>query len=351
MSLTLGSLFSGIGGLELGLERALGARTLWQVEQDRWCQQVLARHWPQARRLDDVCSVGKETLDPVDIICGGFPCQDLSYAGRGAGLAGERSGLWREYARIVRELRPRVVVVENVAALLARGLGDVLGDLAALGYDAAWDCVPAAAIGAPHRRDRLFVVAWRSVADADDAGPQGYGRPVGIQYSQGRRTARRHSASRRAADDGRHGAAQPGVGRIPDGLPARLDGAFGRGIARVRGSHPWPAGTWPTPCASLHNDGEPPESWLARREMLAAKHGNNGAGIPLAVAAKPGTMWPARPQEAQHAWEPPRTARGVPDRAKRLKALGNAVVPQVAEAVGYVVAEILEALDARQEVA
>src|SRR5690606_28720166 len=105
------------------------------------------RHWPDARRFDDVRTVGAHNLAPVDLICGGFPCQDISVAGKGAGLDGERSGLWVEFARIVRELRPRFVVVENVPALLARGFGRVLGDLAACGYDAEWDCIPAAAVG------------------------------------------------------------------------------------------------------------------------------------------------------------------------------------------------------------
>ena len=99
-------------------------------------------------------------VPPVDVLCGGFPCQDLSVAGRGAGIDGARSGLWAEYARLIRELRPRYVVVENVPALLVRGLGRVLGDLAALGYDAEWDCLPASAFGAPHRRDRVWIVAY-----------------------------------------------------------------------------------------------------------------------------------------------------------------------------------------------
>ena len=120
-TLTIGSLFSGIGGLELGLECALrdggfSVETAWQCEQDEWCRGILARHWPHAVRHDDVRNVGavprSQYAGYVDLLCGGFPCQDLSYAGNGAGLAGERSGLWGEFARIVRELRPRVVVVE-----------------------------------------------------------------------------------------------------------------------------------------------------------------------------------------------------------------------------------------------
>jgi hypothetical protein len=99
----------------------------------------------------------------VDVLCGGFPCQDISLAGRGAGLAGERSGLWREFARLIGELRPRYVIVENVPALTSRGLDVVLADLAACGFDAEWDHLPASAFGAPHRRDRIWLVAYPAV--------------------------------------------------------------------------------------------------------------------------------------------------------------------------------------------
>ena len=110
----IGSLFSGIGGLELGLERAGVGRVAWQVEIDPFCRAVLAKHWPDVERFEDVRSVGASNLSPVDVICGGFPCQDVSLAGLGRGLEGERSGLWFEYLRIVTEMRPRFVVVENV---------------------------------------------------------------------------------------------------------------------------------------------------------------------------------------------------------------------------------------------
>lgn len=158
--LSIGSLFSGIGGLELGLEWAGVGETAWQVEQDPYCLKVLARHWPNAARYSDVREVGAHNLPPVDVICGGFPCQDISDAGLKAGIDGEQSGLWSEYARIIRELRPRYVVVENVAALFVRGFGRVLGDLASLGYDAEWSVVSACAVGAPHTRERVFVVAY-----------------------------------------------------------------------------------------------------------------------------------------------------------------------------------------------
>lgn len=156
---TVGSLFSGIGGIELGLERA-GHELIWQVESDEFCRHVLARHWPDVPRYGDVRSIDPQWLVRPEIVCGGFPCQDLSPVGRRAGLAGVKSGLWTEFARIVRHLRPDYVLVENVPGLLVRGLDRVLGDLADVGYDAEWDCLPARAFGAPHLRTRIWLLAY-----------------------------------------------------------------------------------------------------------------------------------------------------------------------------------------------
>lgn len=157
-------LFSGIGGFSLGLERSGAFETVAFCEIEPYCQKVLAKHWSKVPIYDDVRTITAERLAAdgiaVDAICGGFPCQDISTAGKGAGLKGERSGLWYEYARIIGEVQPRYVIVENVAALLSRGLDGVLGTLAALGYDAEWHCIPASAIGAPHRRDRVWIVAY-----------------------------------------------------------------------------------------------------------------------------------------------------------------------------------------------
>jgi DNA (cytosine-5)-methyltransferase 1 len=159
MTLTVGSLFSGIGGLDLGFERA-GFKVRWQIEIDEWARKVLKKHWPNVPQYADVKEVGKHNLEAVDILIGGFPCQDISSAGKGLGLNGERSGLWAEYARLIDELRPRYAVMENVSALFYRGHGRILGDLAAIGYDTEWDCLPAAAFGAPHLRERVFIVAY-----------------------------------------------------------------------------------------------------------------------------------------------------------------------------------------------
>ena len=159
--MTHGSLFAGIGGFDLGFERA-GIKTLWQVEIEDYCRKVLERHFPNAKRYAEIRECGSHNLERVDIISGGFPCQDISNAGKRAGIEGDRSGLWSEMLRIVCELRPSYVVVENVSALLGRGMGRVLGDLAESGYDAEWDCLPAAVFGAPHVRDRVFLLAYRN---------------------------------------------------------------------------------------------------------------------------------------------------------------------------------------------
>ncbi|NLG06056.1 MAG: DNA cytosine methyltransferase [Clostridia bacterium] len=157
-------LFSGIGGFSLGLERTGGFKTVAFCEIDPFCRRVLAKHWPEVPCYDDVRTLTAERLAAdgigVDVICGGFPCQDISSAGKGAGLAGERSGLWSEITRLIGEIRPSYVIVENVAALLFRGMGAVLGDLAGLRYDAEWRNIPASAIGAPHQRERVWIVAY-----------------------------------------------------------------------------------------------------------------------------------------------------------------------------------------------
>jgi DNA (cytosine-5)-methyltransferase 1 len=161
MMLTFGSLFAGIGGFDLGFERA-GMQCKWQVEIDPYCQRVLAKHWPDVRRHDDVRTFPPGDAEEwrVDVICGGFPCQDVSVAGKREGIGGERSGLWSEYLRIICQLRPRFVVVENVAGLLSDGMGTVLGDLASAGFDAEWQVLRASQFGARHKRSRVFIVAY-----------------------------------------------------------------------------------------------------------------------------------------------------------------------------------------------
>lgn len=156
------SLFSGIGGLDLGLERA-GMTIVGQVEIDPFCQSVLAKHWPEVPCHDDVRTCvpwwQSEARPTVDLVCGGFPCQPISTAGKRRGQADDR-WLWPEFAAVLSGIRPRYAILENVSGIRSNGLGGILGDLAALRYDVVWDCVPASAVGAPHQRDRWFAVAY-----------------------------------------------------------------------------------------------------------------------------------------------------------------------------------------------
>lgn len=159
-SLRTGSLFSGAGLCDLGLERA-GFEHQWFCEVDPLCRAVLARHWPDKPIYGDITTLNGAELPEVDVLCGGFPCQDVSNGGKRAGIkVGTRSGLWLEYARLIDQIRPRYVLVENVRGLLSRGIEIVLSDLARIGYDAEWTVLPAAALGAPHRRERVFLVAY-----------------------------------------------------------------------------------------------------------------------------------------------------------------------------------------------
>ena len=162
----MGSLFSGIGGLELGLERAIpGLQTVWQVEKEPFCRSILERHWPNTKRYNDVRTIGAHNLEPVDVICAGFPCQSISVAGLKRGLEDEqKSGLWWQVHRIVSEFqsigRQPILVLENVANIIRVGGPDVVGSLTAIGYDIEWTIISAAQCGAPHLRRRWFGVAY-----------------------------------------------------------------------------------------------------------------------------------------------------------------------------------------------
>jgi DNA (cytosine-5)-methyltransferase 1 len=206
-----GSLFSGIGGFDLGFDRA-GLKCAWQVEIDPYCQRVLKKHWPDVPKHEDIRTF-KPT--PVDVVCGGFPCQDISKNGKGAGIEGEKSGLWNEYVRVIREIRPRFVVVENVEALRfkGRGLYRVLGDLASLRYDAEWHCISAASLGAPHIRERVFIIAW-ALADNDKKHCDYAG--FGTDASRRKWEASKVQGHAESWDT------EPTMGRVANGVPSQM---------------------------------------------------------------------------------------------------------------------------------
>lgn len=234
MGLTVGSLFSGIGGIDLGLERA-GMDTRWFCEIEPHCRNVLARHWPGLPIYGDIAAVDWIRVERVDILAGGFPCQPVSHAGLKLAQADER-WLWPYFAQAIRLLRPRYVLVENVAALLGRGFDEVVSDLSAIGYDAEWDCIPAAAVGAPHLRDRVWIVAyprgieheshraslgWPATASVGDSDPNLNGASRS-RVAQARTTGQLiHAGSPPPRDD--WWATEPDMGRVADGVPHRVD--------------------------------------------------------------------------------------------------------------------------------
>jgi DNA (cytosine-5)-methyltransferase 1 len=199
----VGSLFSGIGGLDLGLERA-GMTVAWQSEIDPYACQVLAKHWPDVPNLGDITTVDWSTVDAVDVICGGYPCQPFSQAARGRNA---HPNLWHYMRGAIYDLRPRYVILENVAAHLGRGFPQVLLDLNHLGFDAEWEVVTACAFGAPHTRRRLFVVAY----------PHGDSEPV---LSVNGEVAWMQTL---AEHRGHWGFPTPDDARADDGVPHRVD--------------------------------------------------------------------------------------------------------------------------------
>lgn len=364
--MTVGSLFSGIGGLELGLERAGLGPVMWQAERDPYCLAVLRRHWPDARRFSDVREVGSGAAR-VDVVCGGFPCQPVSLAGRRLAQADER-WLWPEFARVIRAVEPKVVVIENVPGLRTAGLRDVLADLADLGFDAEWTCVAAGEdprrthgwphAGAPHERRRIFLVATHPDR-VEVRGEQGwFGRACweGASVSRDARASRALAnasgvAVRERPDEARRwvsDAAWSGGGE--DVIRSAAD-SVGEGLARPHGSRAaGRAGTVQrarseaavgetTVGVAANTDGEgQSQSRWSDRAVRGWASDSGWRDAPPAIRGVDdgfsdgldGAVGDDRGGCEGEAGEP---ASQAPD-TWRVSACGNAVVPQVAEIVG-----------------
>lgn len=282
--LQVGELFAGIGGIGLGLEMTGGFTVKWQVEIDKYATKVLEKNWPEAKRWDDVTTFPPEAGDwDIDVLTAGFPCQDLSYAGKGAGLDGERSGLFYEVMRITERLRPRYLLLENVRALLTRGIDRVLREVAEIGYNAEWHCIPASHVGAPQKRERVFILAY---PNSDNRRHRSSAEP---QKRQARLESR--SSGKRQSK------------REPSQNVAYPQSLGVQGLRRVR-----------------------EQISQAYVKTAVSMRGSSGAR---------GTVWETEPGLG-------RVVDGISagvDRAKRIKALGNAVVPQVAELWGRYILE------------
>jgi len=361
--LTFGSLFAGIGGFDLGLERA-GMQCKWQVEIDDYASRVLAKHWPNVHRERDIRECGSCNLERVDVICGGFPCQDISYAGLGAGLDGERSGLFFEAIRVVRELQPRVVVLENVAALLTRGLDRVLGTLAEIGYDAEWHCIPAASVGAPHIRDRVFIIGIRADSistrtwdqSRTDCGQEreraGASEPETLRQAHGEVSAGRVEPVRQdvpnSAINGRRQRNKDG-GRCSEGTGTREEYRSRDGsqtLADTKGGRckelaecncePLEQRKPSRRSDALRCSDDVPDTSESRSQRRAYLGSNAREELKTFERSnrEPGGCWFSESGIR-------RVANGIPNQVHRLRGLGNAVVPQVAEWIGRRIIEVL----------
>ena len=267
-------LFSGIGGFALAARWA-GLQTIQFVELDQYCQRVLKKNFPDVPIHDDVKTLDGTQFKGIFLITGGFPCQDISIAGKGAGIDGERSGLWTELFRIISEVRPRFALVENVPALTFRGGTRVIGDLTEIGYDTEWQIVGADDVGAPHRRKRIWIVA----------------------YSNSNRvfsTTQKHFQNRPKENEKERQA------QSCNSSPSSTDVAY----SKSAGCQTWSSNRMGTEHGSRRNERLPP----------------GASGTPE--------------DRSRGGWKPEpsvgRVAHGIPKRVDRLRGLGNAIVPQVA---------------------
>ena len=273
-----GSLFSGIGGIEIGFEKQ-GFETEWFIESEPYAQAILRKRFPQAKIYGDIKKVNFRTIPRVEILTGGFPCQDISYAGKGVGIKGSRSSLWKHYLRAISEIRPRIALIENVPALRSRGLDTVLCDLSSIGYDAEWYCISASTIGALHKRDRIFIFAY----------PNSNGNGLN------------NTSNNEEKEE-------------------------------IRGKQ---QGDVPSECSKI--DGDRDVSNTNKEGLQGCKEtrdieSNRKKG--KQQLTRQSGYWKAEPKLG-------RVANGISNRVDRIKCLGNAVVPQVAEVFAKAIKEII----------
>jgi DNA (cytosine-5)-methyltransferase 1 len=308
-TMTVGSLFSGIGGLDLGLERA-GMTVKWQSEIDPYACKVLAKHWPKVVNHGDIKLIDWSRVEPVDVICGGYPCQPFSTAGKRNGTDDPRH-LWPWVKQAISELRPRYALMENVRGHLSLGFAEVLADLTAIGYDAEWRVISAASVGANHRRDRVIIVAY-----------------PGQQFWNGRR----HLKSAGTANE--QNAIQEPLGGSSSDV-ANATQLLGNGIYNnTRDSEQSETLSQLGNSSGAQNVANT-NIWEVGGRDRRLQHDSRlvfgSENIRRGTQEYAGWQW----------WETEpdvgRVADGISSRVDRLKCLGNAVVPQVAEIVGRLI--------------
>lgn len=355
----MGSLFSGIGGIELGLERAIpGLQTVWQVEKEEFCRSVLERHWPNTKRYNNVRTIGAHNLEPVDVICAGFPCQSISVCGNMEGLENEeKSGLWWHVHRLVSEFQSighqPILVLENVANIIRVGGPDVVGSLAAIGYDIEWTIISAAQCGAPHLRRRWFAVAYPSTIGYYMRNAMAFGELVNGRWTTANTNQNRGGTSntiqpRRSSSDV-HDTAGPttntNINTVSNKTETTTSDRTGvspttteGSLSSQRGLRQWQSDVQHTGRSSVSFNQESNKSpntnsqriqeqsrhtqYMEQKQQSQCKSSQDGRTQQ--------NYWKRFPTQSPVC----RGNDGVPNRVDRLRALGNAVVPQCAEWVG-----------------
>ena len=310
-------LFSGIGGFSLGLERTGGFETVAFCEVCPKARQVLRKHWQDIPIYEDVRTLTNEQLRAgnlvPDVICGGFPCQDISCAGKGRGINAERSGLWAQMFRLIGDVLPTWAIIENVSALRSKGLTLVLQNLCQIGYVCEWHCIPASAIGAPHQRDRVWIIAYRNANGSNEQK---------IGEFQGGKNTKSSRVCRDVPDTMRQHQTKRGIG-----TPFTSNGGIGqteqgRSHSDVERERPIRSAGSSTKEDVAHTMRKKrPARW---KQFIARHH--------VSLQARKSKIWQAEPNVG-------RVADGIPKRVDRLKQLGNSVVPQIPELIGNAILE------------
>lgn len=309
----VGSLFSGIGGFDLGLERA-GMRIEWQVENNNWCREVLKKHWPQVPCHYDITTIDWRDIPRVDLVCGGFPCQPFSLAGKQRGKADDRY-LWPEVVRCLDALRPTWFVGENVPGIINLVLDQVCADLESLGYTVWPVCVPACAVDAPHQRQRVWILAhYVSGEDHRKRGISERGRD-----SMGRDRQTSQQDIRKASPNSTHGCSE-------DVAHTECTGS-----QRYRGECGLGEGGEEVEACGGYDVADADHERLSQSESQPCQERTNRTSVRPRATGE--SWWSVEPELG-------RVAHGVPRRVDRLRGLGNAVVPQVAEEIGRMILEV-----------
>ena len=351
--ITIGSLFSGIGGIELGFERQ-GFKTKWFVENNPYAKEILKKRFPNTYIYGDITKIDFKSIPKVDILTGGFPCQDISNAGKRDGIEGSRSSLWKYYLKAIGEIRPKIAFIENVSALLGRGLSEVLCDLASVGYDAEWHCVPASSVGAWHKRDRIFIIA--------------YPTSIGLHNKENKQILEGEGSSKLQFRKSRN-IDVPNSNEHGDRTNRRTDKKETEKIWRkekrnvpfkccedVPNSNPAGQQDWSEQHRGKQAQNGKGEFHIGRQDIVSPDVSDTKQGVIQEHECRSGILeeedrrrkttrfingidetrgyWSAEPRLG-------RVANGIPNRVDRIKCIGNAVVPQVAEVFAKTIKEKL----------